>query len=627
VVDLLFAEGLADPDLVFGTTGTPPAILSLGSAALLAPPVLAGVLVAGAIPIGSAASLPAIILPIAITAVPILTSSAVLSDALAALSIDYDNAVNRAPFRWAKSSFQSAAARADRWHLPHHATHMSQHDAGDRMAAAQTLRASVRPGWQVLDGALRPSMALAWRAASPLAARMEESFAQLFSRLRPSLIASFSGASPLTMTASTRWSDLQRTRRPLLDSPWGTGHLLSMALVAPFHVGTAASLFMGLPWESGRHPLPGRSPRITPPAVPPPYDPGTDLVFGDGHVRHVAKVIIPVLRSYIVVNDVTLVRTEGSLSLPAFSLSVSIDADSWVWGWQASLPATALDDVLPSGPGAPVEFAATINGVNFLLLGEKVTRDRRFAQARITVSGRGIAAELGDPYAPIVSRNNDADRTAQQLMADALTVNGVGIGWGLDWHLTDWLVPAGVWSHTGTHIEAVNRIAEAAGGYVQASRNSQTLRILPRYPVAPWDWSGVDPDFSLPSAATTRESVEWLEKPAYNAVYISGEGAGVLAQVQRAATAGDRPAQMVTDALTTHADAARQRGLAILADTGRQQLLTLETPVLSGVGIYPVGSFVQFADDSNSRLGIVRSVSVNAAFPTVRQTIEIECHG
>ena len=74
---------------------------------------------------------------------------------------------------------------------------------------------------------------------------------------------------------------------------------------------------------------------------------------------------------------------------------------------------------------------------------------------------------------------------------------------------------------------------------MQASRHSQTLRILPRYPVAPWDWSGVDPDFSLPSAATTRESVEWLEKPAYNAVYISGEGAGVLAQVQRGGTAGD----------------------------------------------------------------------------------------
>jgi hypothetical protein len=351
------------------------------------------------------------------------------------------------------------------------------------------------------------------------------------------------------------------------------------------------------------------------------------LVFGRAHhARILARVVIPVLRSYLVVNDVTLVRVSNTLSLPALSLSLSIDADSWVWGWQASLPASVLGDVLPDGPSAPVEFEATVNGVDFRLLAEKITRDRRFAQARITVSGRGIAAALGDPYAPVVSRGNGADRTAQQLMAEALTVSGVGIGWSLDWQLTDWLVPGGAWSHSGSHIEACTRLAEAAGGYVQASRNSRTLAILPRYPAAPWDWSGLTPDYSLPSAATTREAVEWLEKPAYNGVYISGEGMGILGHVTRAGTAGELLAPMIVDALTTHADAARQRGLAVLSDTGPQQLLTLETPIFTGVGIYPVGSFVAFSDGAESRLGIVRSVAINAALPRVRQTLEIECH-
>lgn len=45
-------------------------------------------------------------------------------------------------------------------------------------------------------------------------------------------------------------------------------------------------------------------------------------------------------------------------------------------------------------------------------------------------------------------------------MDDALMINGVGIGWTLDFGLTDWLVPAGAWSHTGSHIEAVARVAE-----------------------------------------------------------------------------------------------------------------------------------------------------------------------
>ncbi|MBN8514870.1 MAG: hypothetical protein J0M14_11445, partial [Candidatus Accumulibacter sp.] len=80
-----------------------------------------------------------------------------------------------------------------------------------------------------------------------------------------------------------------------------------------------------------------------------------------------------------------------------------------------------------------------------------------------------------------------------------------------------------------------------------------------------------------------------------------------------------------TDALITHADAASQRGRAILADTGQQQSLILDTPLFSGVGIYPVGSFVEFADGADTRKGIVRSLSITAALPTVRQTVEIEC--
>jgi len=109
-------------------------------------------------------------------------------------------------------------------------------------------------------------------------------------------------------------------------------------------------------------------------------------------------------------------------------------------------------------------------------------------------------------------------------------------------------------------------------------------------------------------------------------VYLSGEGGGILAQVTRAGSAGDLLAPMVVDALITHAEAARQRGISVLSDTGPQQLLVLETPVFPGVGIYPVGAFVAFSDGADSRRGLVRSVSLNATFPTVRQIIEIECH-
>ncbi|MCK7569165.1 hypothetical protein MLD24_21265, partial [Marinobacter xestospongiae] len=72
---------------------------------------------------------------------------------------------------------------------------------------------------------------------------------------------------------------------------------------------------------------------------------------------------------------------------------------------------------------------------------------------------------------------------------DALTTNGVPLGWSLDWQIEDWLVPAGLWSHSGTWISAATRIAEAGGAYVQAHDTNQVLRILPRYPTLPWHWA------------------------------------------------------------------------------------------------------------------------------------------
>jgi hypothetical protein len=83
---------------------------------------------------------------------------------------------------------------------------------------------------------------------------------------------------------------------------------------------------------------------------------------------------------------------------------------------------------------------------------------------------------------------------------------------------------------------------------------------------------------------------------------------------------------MVTDDLITHADAARQRGTAILADTGRQARISLSMPVLDETGIILPGQLVRYVDGATTRLGLARSVNVSASLPKVRQTVEIETH-
>jgi hypothetical protein len=200
------------------------------------------------------------------------------------------------------------------------------------------------------------------------------------------------------------------------------------------------------------------------------------------------------------------------------------------------------------------------------------------------------------------------------------------MGWSIDWRLTDWLLPAGAWSHLGTAIEACTAIAGAAGGYIQSHRTDQALIVRPRYPSAPWAWSAAVPDIVLPESVCAVEGIEWIEKPRYNSVFVSGMADGIIGHVTRAGTAGDRVAPMVTDALITSSDAARQRGMTILSDTGAQAHISLGLPVLPEFGVIEPGLLVSYTEGGGTHLGISRKVEVSADFPRVRQTVVLECH-
>ena len=340
-----------------------------------------------------------------------------------------------------------------------------------------------------------------------------------------------------------------------------------------------------------------------------------------------ALVIIPVRKVYLVLNDTHLYKLDGMIDLPTLGMQLSLDVDSWTWGFSATLPADQLPRVVPDVDGTPVLLAAVINGESFYLLAESIQRERSFGAATIRIAGRGKNAMLDAPYALTQSFGNaGADRTAAQLLDDALKLNGVSIGWSVDFDLDDWLVDAGAWSVQGSHMAGALSVAGAAGGYIQPHPTDDVLRVLPRYPTAPWDWAGVSPDYELPSAVTVQEGIAWVEKPRYNRVFVSGQSKGVLGQVTRSGTAGDLVAPMITDPLITRAAAARQRGINVLADTGRIATVSLRLPVLVETGIITPGKFVRYNDMGVYRLGIVRSTAVDVRFPEVWQTIGVETH-
>ena len=454
----------------------------------------------------------------------------------------------------------------------------------------------------------------------------------------------------IAVAASSKvgWQDRLHLPRPERVGAWQSASKLSLAYTNKSGSGRRVFQPLETAWQEARKVLPGkRAPSVLPPVVNPCYTPplggAVDFVFKDGldqskdlificlhgGVVPPATKIIPIQRAYIVINDVHLTRLDDGLELPAYSMSLSIDMDSWTWGFTASLPADQLANLEPAINGEPVSLTATINGQDYTVLAENISRDRVFANSRITVSGRGHSAVLSDPYSPILTFNNASqDRTAQQLMNDALTVNGVSLGWDIDWRIDDWLVPQGAWSLQGSYMQAVTAIAQSVGAFVQPDEIAKTLRILKRYPVAPWGWSTTAPDYEIPASVITRESVTRSRKPDYNAVYVSGTtSGGVLGRAVRDGTAGDLVAPLITDALITDEIAVRQRALPALADVGARADYSLSMPILAGVGAISPGKLIRYIDNGNLSTGISKSLSITVNKSNVVQLIGVETRG
>lgn len=397
-------------------------------------------------------------------------------------------------------------------------------------------------------------------------------------------------------------------------APWG-GPMLALrhGVAAAFSASRSTDREMLVPWSVYSRRLDPNWGIPTPPnPLPEPGEP----------------VIIPVQRIYVVQNDTLLIRVSTMDTIPCERMSLSLDVDSWTWTFSASIKGQHLDMVEPEA-GEPVELEAIINGVQFRVLAEKLGRERRFGDTSIRVSGRGKAALLDSPYAPILTFSNDESRTAQQLANEALTFNGVPLGWDINWNLaSDWTVPGGIWNHTGSHINALNRIAEAAGAFIRPDPILQEITFLERYPSMPDTWAGLTSvDYELPASLTEREGIEWTEYPPYDAVYISGQGAGYLSYVKKTGTAGTTFAQMVTEPLNTAVNSvARMRGRSILAQTGRKALVSLNLPVLEALGVIEPGKFVKYVDGGTERIGIVRSTQVDVTYPNVWQSISVETH-
>ncbi|MFM9902086.1 MAG: hypothetical protein ACKVOT_13830 [Polaromonas sp.] len=430
------------------------------------------------------------------------------------------------------------------------------------------------------------------------------------------------------ITAS--WSSAQTQHRDL-DSRFGasTRHQVRSALVV---------------WQQARHPAQGRE-AWPPVIVQPPigYTPSTALLFqcpplsapyvlffGSHPCAFINRPSILPAKVYMTTHNLIAHRLPDLVEVPLYNATLSADVGSFAWQFSATGPDSLFNQLAPD-TGLPQQLQIVLDGMVWVFLVESIKRDHAFGKRTVSISGRSVTALLGAPWARAEAFNNPLSANAQQLAAQALDLSGVA----LDWGITDWLVDANAWSYSGTRLAAVQAIAEAAGGYIQSHRSLAELQVRHPYPMrpdgssgGPWNWATGAADIELAPDAIITSAIERRDGPDVNAVYVSGTTQGVLARILRAGSAGDKLADLQTDALITQGEAAGQRGLSVLGKAGPKYAISLELPVLTGFGqpgVIDVGQLIQINDSTPWR-GRVSSVSVNAAMPKARQTITLERH-
>lgn len=336
-------------------------------------------------------------------------------------------------------------------------------------------------------------------------------------------------------------------------------------------------------------------------------------------------------RFYMSVHNLTCHLLPSNTEIPIFGCDLSADVGSFCWSFSATGPYDLFDALAPIS-GIPQSVRITLDGLEWVFAIDQIARDGAFGKRTTRISGRSVTSLIAAPYMRETALTNASDQTAQQLALSALDLTGVGLDWGIE----DWLLPANTYAQIATPLAAVQAIAEAAGGYINSHRSAPTLLVRHPYPTlpggitgGPWNWGGAfAADVELSTDALVTTQITRTDGPNIDGVYVSGTTSGVLAHVKRTGTLGELLAPIVVDPLVTAVEAASQRGLSVIGRGGSKHNVSITIPVMTGAsqpGVLDVGDLVQ-VNDSTPWRARVRSVSVSASMPKVRQSLVLERH-
>lgn len=380
----------------------------------------------------------------------------------------------------------------------------------------------------------------------------------------------------------------------------------------PWGAATPVEVAVALPWAAAGIVESLGGPYVAPPAPPG----GVEVTPGD----LTPGAVIPEATRYDQVHTLVVTDLRDGTVLAVDQVTLDLQDGSVFWTLSAS-GAGDLFAVLTEGE-QPATVEVNIDGLLWRFIVEEVNRPRSFASDRVSFGGRSLAALAGSPFQFEVNWLSDAPTTAAQIAVGAQVHTDLAI----DWQIEDWPIPAGVLSFAGTPLAVAQYVAQAVGAVVTAHRSDLSLTVQPRYPLLPNEWCSVPPDVAVAFTAVETESYVRADRPAYNAVLVSGQQQGAIGYVVLDGTSRSDMAPMVTDPLLTDVVALGQRGKSILGASGQQARVTRTLPVIAGVGVIERGALVRWDDPGDQWVGMVRSVNVQARLGFAQQTLGVERH-
>jgi hypothetical protein len=334
---------------------------------------------------------------------------------------------------------------------------------------------------------------------------------------------------------------------------------------------------------------------------------------------------------YFIMNEGYLKRVSDGAPIEVKSLNLSIDRDSWCWSFSASLPFTEESKVNTDDEYIEVELS--LNGFIWRFLIESNTSNQQFASTDIQIKGRSLTAMLAEE-AGTRSYNQTISASSVQLAQAELERTTLATPFTLDWSLVDqlgWNVPANAWSYIDlTPIKAIQEIAEGAGGFVLSHMKERKLLIQPRYAYAPWEWTGLTPEISVPFNLVLTRAREKDFKPEYNAVTVSAENQGIQAVVKREGTAGDKMAPPVVTPFINSEQPARTMARAELSKYGKKRMYQDTIPLHPEIGVILPSKMIGMQDrDLSTWNGHTYGTSISASWSgdaglKIRQTFTVE---